>query len=155
MQLQLAREVLITQLKGEPAPPSATSSTQSAAPGLLIRGNAILESAILDSIDEAIEDLLGADVRDAIYDNLERRNLLPKIELPNHLDIFCQLLDETFGRGSRTIERAIARRLYKRLGLDFTVILAFNFNDYLEVATRRVSESSKSHLYQNPCFASN
>jgi hypothetical protein len=77
---------------------------------------------------------LGARAREAIYDYLERNCLLARNEIPSNLDAFVDVLDRTFGKGSLTIGRFVARKLFTKLDLEFTEIANFKLMDYLESA---------------------
>src|SRR3989304_9169076 len=70
---------------------------------------------LLEAIDEALTDLLGRRAREAVYDYLERNCLVARNELPTRLEAFVTLLDDTFGKGSKTIGGGVARRLYSKL----------------------------------------
>jgi hypothetical protein len=135
----VAVEVFGAHLKEDLTAPTITSSICSVATYThAVGSDSILDSLILDSIDKALGDLLSVRVREAIYDSLERMKLLARTEIPQHLDVFFGLLEETFGKGSRTIGKAVAKRLYSRLGWEFTETPGFEFPDYLQMARRRL-----------------
>ena len=85
---------------------------------------------MLDCIDETFADLFGSRIREAVYDNLERTRSLARDEIPDHLDLFFELLEQIWGKGSKTIGRRIAKKLYSRLGMEFVDIPKFEFADY-------------------------
>jgi hypothetical protein len=90
-----------------------------------------LEGLLLDSIEETLADLLGPRAKEAIFDYLERTYLIGRNEITKSLgDFFC-VLDETFGRGSRTIGKAIAKRLYSKLNWEFVDCAGYDLTDYL------------------------
>ena len=62
--------------------------------------------------------------------------------VPYRLEIFGRVLDQTFGRGSITIEKAITRRLYSKLDLHFTELPQHRLSDYVEDAKRHLEEFS-------------
>jgi hypothetical protein len=66
--------------------------------------------------------------------------LIARNEIPDRLCDFLRLLDETFGKGSRTIGKVIARKLYAKLGWEFVEISSYGLEDYLEVARVRVGK---------------
>jgi hypothetical protein len=66
---------------------------------------------LLESIDEALTDLLGGRAREAVYDHLERNCLVARNELSSKLGTFLTLLDDTFGKGGKTIGKVVARKL--------------------------------------------
>lgn len=102
-------------------------------------------SLVLESIDEALTDLLGRRAREAIYDYLERNCLVAIGELPNRLDAFLTLLDDTFGKGSKTIGKVVAKRLYSKLEWDFTEIPGYALTDYVQAARTRIAREVVKH----------
>jgi len=101
-----------------------------------------LDDLLVGCIEETLLDLVGSRAGEAIYDYLERGHSLSRGEIPNHLNIFLSLLEETFGKGSKTIDRAIIKRLYAKLELKFESKPQFEFMDYLE-AVRAMSARSR------------
>ena len=74
------------------------------------------DGLVLAVLDEVLADLLGRRVREAIYDYMAQEHHVAKQELPKHLDEFSDLLEGTFGKGAKTIERMMARRLAEKIG---------------------------------------
>jgi len=93
---------------------------------------------LLESIDEALTDLLGRRAREAVYDYLERNCLVARNELPTRLEAFLTLLDDTFGKGSKTIGRVVARRLYSKLEWEFIEVPGYELVDYVEAVKARI-----------------
>jgi hypothetical protein len=89
---------------------------------------------LLESVDEALADLLGKRAREAIYDYLERKCYMSTNEIPERLGEFCSLLLDNFGRGSKTIEKAVAKRFYAKLGKEFTDVYGLTLEDYVKKA---------------------
>jgi len=88
---------------------------------------------VFESIDEALIDLFGNRPRQAAYDFMERNHGINRSEIPNHLDQFFGLFERVFGIASKkVIGRAIAKRMYAKLGLGFKPIPYYEFSDYLE-----------------------
>jgi hypothetical protein len=98
-----------------------------------------LDDLIFESADEVLTDLIGRKPKEAIYDYLERNYSIARYAIPKNLSKFVELLETTFGRGSATICRAIVRRLFQKLGWEFTEIRGFDFLDYLEAARARIA----------------
>lgn len=90
-----------------------------------------LEGLLFDSIEETLADLLGPRAKEAIFDYLERNYLIGRNEITKSLGDFFSVLDETFGRGSRTIGKAIAKRLYSKLNWEFVDCPEYELTDYL------------------------
>ncbi len=104
----------------------------------------IVDNLLLDSIDEALTDLLGPRAREAIYDYLERNCLLARNEIPTRLGDFFRLLEGTFGRGCKTIGKVIAKRLYAKLSWEFVEIENFELADYVELVKTRLARELTS-----------
>jgi hypothetical protein len=75
---------------------------------------------LLDSMDEALTDVFGAEFREMFYRYLEVRFCIMKATFPSRLDDLASALSTTFGpTGSLVLGRAIAKRLYSKLGIRF------------------------------------
>jgi len=98
-----------------------------------------VDSLVGESIDQALDDLLGRRAKEAIYDYLERNYSLARDDISKNMEKFFRLTEETFGRGSRTIARCIVKRLWEKLGWKFEDIIGFEFSDYLEAAKARIA----------------
>jgi hypothetical protein len=107
-----------------------------------------LDLLLLDSIDEALADLLGRRTREAVYDYLARNCLIDRNEIPRRLDEFSKLLRIVFGRGSSTIGKVIAKRLYAKLRWEFVEIRSYELTDYVRTARERVEKEAASHPIQ-------
>ena len=70
---------------------------------------------LLQSLDEVMDDLLGKHVRVVFYDYMERNYYFGRDDVPQHLGDFLLVLERTFGKSGKTIERAIAKRLCSKL----------------------------------------
>ena len=76
----------------------------------------LLQSAV----EEVITGILGQKVRERLYLHLGEQYRIAPEELPNRLDILREVLERALGTiASATIERAIARNLYGKLGIQF------------------------------------
>jgi hypothetical protein len=71
---------------------------------------------LLESLDEVLDDLLGKKVRIAFYDHLERIYYIGREDVPKRLGDLLLILERTFGKSGKTIERAVAKRLCGKLG---------------------------------------
>jgi methylphosphotriester-DNA--protein-cysteine methyltransferase len=98
-----------------------------------------LNDLLAESIDEVLDHLLGRKAREAIYDHLARNYSLAREEIPKNIEKFFKVTEETFGKGSRTIARCIAKRLFEKLDWKFEDIHGFEFQDYLEAARARIA----------------
>jgi hypothetical protein len=75
-----------------------------------------IERLLLESLDDVLDDLLGKQVRKAFYDHMERDYYIGREDIPERLGDFLLILERTFGKGGKTIERTVARRLCTKLG---------------------------------------
>jgi hypothetical protein len=94
---------------------------------------------LLESIDQAIADLLGRRARDAIYDHLATHYRYGREEIPEKIDQFYQFLEEMFGSGAKTLGRTVIRRMFDKLGYEYVNVPGFQFFDYLEALKSRVT----------------
>lgn len=104
-----------------------------------------LNSAFLESMDEAITRLLSQEVVDALYSDLKNKRSINREQIPDNLPTLCIVLEKYFGIGARTIGRAIARRLYSKLGLEFVSMGDYQLINYVEGAKRKfISRSNRN-----------
>lgn len=117
--------------------------------GLVVEGGRLrtdpVDALLAESMDEALTDLLGRRAREAIYDHLERNYLVARNEIPGRLPDLFRVLDETFGKGSRTIGRVVAKRLYTKLGWEFVDVSSYELEDYLKAARERLGRQLMNH----------
>jgi hypothetical protein len=104
-----------------------------------------LDDLLLECINEVLVDLLGRRSREAIYDCLERSQGLARTDIPQHMSLFIQLLDETFGKASRTIWKAIVKRMYDKLEWKFNDNPAYGFIDYMEEIRAKITRALIDH----------
>ena len=105
---------------------------------------------LLESIDEALADLLGRRARDQIYDHLATRYRYGREEIPAKVPEFCGFLADFFASGSRTVERTILRRLSDRLGHEFVPVSGFDFSDYLAAFRARYKRDEERRRRTSP-----
>ena len=70
----------------------------------------------------------------ALFKHLERTYSIKKDEIPDRLDVFVSILEDTFGESAKVVGKAIAMRFYSRLGLWFTEDPHKTLLDYIENA---------------------
>ena len=131
--------------KGRAVPSAVTDFL--APDGKLLTGASQVQTGTIDrllveSLDEALTGLLGIRAREAIFEHLERNCLLTREEIPNRLADFFGLMNETFGKGGKTIARVIAKTLYSKLGWEFVEVPSYEFEDYLRVARDRLKRET-------------
>jgi hypothetical protein len=105
-----------------------------------------LEDLLAASIHEVLGDLMGTRAREAIYSYLERNYQIARDLIPRNLETFFAVLEQICGKSSRTIGRAVAARLFAKLGWKFTEVKGFEFLDYLEAARARITRESMERL---------
>lgn len=93
---------------------------------------------LVESIDETITALLSKGVLDSLYLHLERCFAITKDELPYRLETFFSILEKTFGSSEKTIGKAIAKRFYFKLRLEFDEKANHNLREYVEEAKRKL-----------------
>jgi hypothetical protein len=77
--------------------------------------NGDINRLLLETLDEVLDDLLGKTVREAFYDHMERHYYFARDDIPKHLGDFLLVLERTFGKSGKTIERTVAKRLASKL----------------------------------------
>jgi hypothetical protein len=115
-----------------------------------------LDKLLLDTIDEVLRYILGDKSTDRFIEYLEGRSCL-KNEIPSKLDVFSNELRNTLsdkpyggrftdgisGLGKAAIvERAIARLLYRKLGIDFKEAGPINLSLLVPQLKRTLSQDS-------------
>jgi hypothetical protein len=76
---------------------------------------------LTESIRETIAQLLSPKVAENLFEHLEKVYSVKKDEIPSHLDTLLLTLTTYFGSSSsQVIGKAIARRFYSQLGLEFS-----------------------------------
>ena len=99
--------------------------------------------ALVKSIDETITELLSRAVVEALYIHLQTIYSVSRDELPHRLDILSTALEKIFGPSSQTITKAIAKKFYLKLGLEFTAIPNRTLIEYVDEAKMKLQNSSK------------
>ena len=97
---------------------------------------------MVESIDQTITELLSRTVVEALYVHLQTIYSVSRDELPRRLDILSPALEKIFGaRGSQTITKAITRKFYLKLGLEFTAIPNRTLIEYVDEAKMNLQTS--------------
>jgi hypothetical protein len=107
---------------------SVTPTSETKDVNLPLRGD--LDRLLVESVKEAIEDVLGTDSAKLAFRFLERDVTFDK--LPRHLPTFYAALKKNFGEDYPTIEKAIAKKLYLKLSLEFTETPNIELARYIE-----------------------
>ena len=96
------------------------------------------DGILVESVKEAIEEILGKESAKAAFRFLERD--VKFNELPRHLPTFYSALNKTFGKDCGTVELAIAKKFYLKLSLEFTEPPNTELSRYVETAFIKVSQ---------------
>ena len=98
------------------------------------------------SIDETLTSLFSREVVEALYFHLKKFHSLPKEQVPQKLETLNLTLERTFGQPtSRTIGKAIAKRLYAKLEFNFPRHNnpGLTLLDYVEEAKKKLSHNNR------------
>ena len=97
---------------------------------------------LVESIDEALTSILSRAVVDALYNYLQRIHSISKDEAPSRIDILSTALEKLFGASGQTLTKAIPRKFYIELGLEFTGDSNRTLLDYVNEAKTKLQNSS-------------
>jgi len=97
-----------------------------------------LDRALLESMDETLTEVFSTEFREAFYRHLETTSHIMREGVPNQLNDFVSVLSKIFGsKGSLVLERAIAKRLYSKLGIGFIEKPGHTLLDYFRESKLR------------------
>jgi hypothetical protein len=99
---------------------------------------------LVECIHETIVTLLSLQVAEALYKRLETNYSISKDEIPYRLEALLSTLKNTFGASAKILEKAIAKKFYSRLGLDFSNAPQRTLIDYVEQAKLTLQSRSAS-----------
>ena len=97
-------------------------------------------SEVKTLLDSVISGITGSSVLDAMYAHLrEQYNITPE-EVPYRLNTVTTVLQNVFGViGTKTIEKAVARRLFQNYQVDFVDTLGNDLSGYIELCKKRLA----------------
>ena len=94
---------------------------------------------VIFAIKSSVFGLMGDQVLKAVFAHIKKHYDVTADEIPDRLDTLLATLEETFGVvGTKTIGKAIAKRFYFRMGLEFIDISTYSLQDYLEHAKKQL-----------------
>ncbi len=97
------------------------------------------EETVLLSTEQAVTGLLGQQVLDSLFFNMETYQGLSREEIPRRLNVFFPALEKAFGPMSgKTIGRFIVKVLYAKLGLEFVNKPNCELSEYVDSARREL-----------------
>ena len=97
---------------------------------------------LIASVRQGIEDVDGP-LENAFKVNLQASGL-SEANIPDDIDALGAVLEKTFGTGSYTVRRAIAKQFYAKLGLPFEPCVGKKLNKYIAEAKQMFQNSLKS-----------
>jgi len=101
-----------------------------------------IDDLVFKCIDETLAGVMGSLVRDALYLRLLTKYSLTREEIPQHLEIFDQILTDNFGpRAGGVLSRAIAKRLYSELQLPFVEYTELGLREYVTEAKAKLLDA--------------
>lgn len=100
--------------------------------------------SLVISIKETLTGLLGFKIYDALAYHLLRFHDITPEEIPYRLDAIDVVLKQNFGSSFTVIERAVLKRFYGKLGLEFVNQQGYTFHDYVEDAKRKLEHRSNA-----------
>jgi hypothetical protein len=90
---------------------------------------------LLDSIDDALTGVLGRQFKQAVYEYIAHQFHVTRSMLPGRLDVLESALSMALGgTASIVVGRAIAKRFYAKLGLQFVQKPSHSLLDYVTEA---------------------
>jgi len=99
------------------------------------------DGLLVESVREAIEELLGKDSAAVAFRFIERD--APFNKLPQHLPSFYVALRNNFGEKYLKVELAIARKLYEKLSLEFEEAPHAELSAYVARALEKLAERER------------
>jgi len=96
------------------------------------------EKTLREAVDEGLL-ILGESGREIIYFRLKHFYAINSCDISSNIEAFIECLRKIFGSGSKVIEKAIIRALYRKLGLTYVEKKNFDFFEYLNEARERLN----------------
>lgn len=96
-----------------------------------------LRKVLLDAVEEGFSSL-GDSPKRAIFFHLESSFGIGKDKIPANLTEFSKALEKIFGLGAFYLEKLIAERFYKKLGLELEEMEEWNFLEYVNNVEKRL-----------------
>lgn len=90
---------------------------------------------LLEAIDDGLLSL-GESGRRAVYFHLQSLCSIKREDIPDKIEVFVDGLRKIFGFGAEVIEKAIAKSLYKKLGLSYEEKKGYTLLDYVKDAAK-------------------
>jgi hypothetical protein len=99
------------------APSDTSALTQRTTTALVEkRDDSSLNSMVYQCVDKTLTDLLGCQVKETMFDYLERERGLPSTEMLMRPNELSELLELALGKTGAMVERILVENLYLKLG---------------------------------------
>jgi hypothetical protein len=98
---------------------------------------------LIESVDEALTDMLGHRTVQAVYYYLNQKHSIRPDELPGKIDAFEGICQNLFGSSRESVSKAIAKRLYSKLGWTFWEATTLGLGDHVYRAKTRLAKEPK------------
>ncbi len=96
-------------------------------------------------LEDALTEVLGRTVANAMFVQMWEHYDITREEVPYRLETFFSILEGAFGyKGSRVLSRAIARKLYASLSIEFVETPEKRLTDYVEEAKKMLANKNKT-----------
>jgi len=90
------------------------------------------DGLVFRCIDETLAGVMGLVARDTIYLDLLTNFSITRDDLPRHLDSLMAVFESRFGQSpTKALSRAIARRLYSELQMEFASSRELDLSEYV------------------------
>ena len=110
-----------------------------------LRGRTDFNDLLIDSVGEAITDVLGARVTPAFWQHVQAYLGITKEEMPYHLDTLFSALKDAFGVGGDTLGRIIIKKLYAKAGVPLEYTPNHPLVEYVEKLKELLAEDLMQH----------
>ena len=97
---------------------------------------------LIDSVDEAISEVLGDKVTSAFWRHFQAFIGLSRDEMPDHLDKLFLALRGAFGVGGETLGRVIIKKLYAKANLPLELKPDRTLTEYAEALKQILAQDS-------------
>jgi len=104
------------------------------------------ERLLLEAIDEGLSSL-GDSPKQAIYFYLEKTFKIKKMDIPNKIEEFANVIEKIFGHGAKHLEIQIMKRLYEKVGHGFEYFPEKGdllFTEYIEACMQTCTSKNVS-----------
>jgi hypothetical protein len=95
---------------------------------------------LVDSVNEAITDILGPKVNEALWYHYQAYVGVTRDEIPYQLDTFFNSLKTVFGLGGETLGRVIVKKLYAKANVPLQLVPDRPLSEYVETLKQILAE---------------